>query len=274
MNPTTDLTYSAHSIQDFVDCPRRFELKYLLRQPWPAVLSEPVLEIERKSQMGIRFHQIVQQIVSGIRVEDILQSVEDRQLSLWIKNFVSFFDQVQPHARFPELAVMMSINDQRIIAIMDLVLITEDNMAIIFDWKTTERQPKLSAYQNRVQSRIYPMALVASSHQVFPGLNLKPEDVELVYWFPQFPEMAVRLDYSQAEHLANKDMVAGLIRDIERRQPGEFELTRDKSRCKFCAYRSLCERGITAGNESEAISDPSDISLDRIDFDQVEEIPF
>jgi hypothetical protein len=39
------LPYSFHftqsSLQDYLDCPRRFQLRYVLDQPWPAVESEP-----------------------------------------------------------------------------------------------------------------------------------------------------------------------------------------------------------------------------------------
>ena len=40
--------FSQNSLQDYVDCPRRFQLRYLLRQPWPAVESEPLSEYEHK----------------------------------------------------------------------------------------------------------------------------------------------------------------------------------------------------------------------------------
>jgi hypothetical protein len=59
--------FSANSLQDYQDCPRRFELKYLLKQSWPAVESEPVLEFEHKVQLGSQFHQLVYQYLNGIR---------------------------------------------------------------------------------------------------------------------------------------------------------------------------------------------------------------
>ena len=54
MSIDPDFTFSANSLQDYVDCPRRFELKYLLKRDWPAEESEPVLEWEHDLQLGTR----------------------------------------------------------------------------------------------------------------------------------------------------------------------------------------------------------------------------
>ena len=32
-----DLTFSQGSLQDYTQCPRRFQLRFLLNQPWPAL---------------------------------------------------------------------------------------------------------------------------------------------------------------------------------------------------------------------------------------------
>ena len=41
--------FSQASLNDYVECARRFQLRYLLEQEWPAVASEPLLERERLS---------------------------------------------------------------------------------------------------------------------------------------------------------------------------------------------------------------------------------
>ena len=48
MHLNNDFVFSANNLQDYVDCPRRFELKYLLNQSWPAVVSHPVQKMEEK----------------------------------------------------------------------------------------------------------------------------------------------------------------------------------------------------------------------------------
>ena len=39
--------FSQSSLQDYVDCRRRFQLRYLQNLAWPALQSEPALENER-----------------------------------------------------------------------------------------------------------------------------------------------------------------------------------------------------------------------------------
>ena len=40
--------FSQRSLQDYVDCRRRFELRYLQNLAWPAVEAEPHLEQEKR----------------------------------------------------------------------------------------------------------------------------------------------------------------------------------------------------------------------------------
>ena len=58
--------FSQASLQDFVDCPRRFHLRYLLNVAWPAAEAEPIEEQERRVQLGLAFHRMVQQQLVGI----------------------------------------------------------------------------------------------------------------------------------------------------------------------------------------------------------------
>ncbi len=57
-----DFIFSANNLQDYLDCPRRFELKHIHKLSWPAIISQPVREMEYKIRMGNRFHQLAYQI--------------------------------------------------------------------------------------------------------------------------------------------------------------------------------------------------------------------
>jgi hypothetical protein len=59
-------TFSQFSLQDYYDCPRRFQLRYIEQLKWPAVETEPVLENERHQQEGQLFHRMVQQHQIGL----------------------------------------------------------------------------------------------------------------------------------------------------------------------------------------------------------------
>jgi hypothetical protein len=66
-----------------------------------------------------------------------------------------------------------------------------------------------------------------------------------------------------------------LIDDIDKSQG--FPLTLEERRCKFCTYRSLCDRGREAGSLEDwdaADYDSPDYIDFEIDFDQIAEIEF
>jgi hypothetical protein len=54
-------TLCQSSLQGYVDCPRRFDLRYVQRLSYPAMESEPALENEKHQQEGEYFHRLAQQ---------------------------------------------------------------------------------------------------------------------------------------------------------------------------------------------------------------------
>ena len=56
----------------------------------------------------------------------------------------------------------------------------------------------------------------------------------------------------------------------------EFPMTSDEQRCKFCVYRSLCNRGIEAGQlgDYENSSSIADDEALEIDFSEIDEISY
>lgn len=77
--------FSQSSLQDYLDCPRRFELRYLRQLQWPAVESEPVLENECRQPEGQLFHRLGQQHLPGIPLEKLtsLASSPNLRRSCW-----------------------------------------------------------------------------------------------------------------------------------------------------------------------------------------------
>ncbi len=94
--------FSQASLQDYADCPRRFQLRYLLKIAWPAVQSEPLQEHERFMRQGERFHRLVQQYFLGLPPEMLAAQTKDPDLALWWENFLQFnrdFSQVRCQTR-------------------------------------------------------------------------------------------------------------------------------------------------------------------------------
>ncbi|MEW5828170.1 MAG: PD-(D/E)XK nuclease family protein, partial [Chloroflexota bacterium] len=86
--PPDLLTYSQSSLQDYADCPRRFQLRYLDRLKWPGVETEPALENEMRQLEGQVFHRLVQQHLVGIPAGRLEKLANTPNLSRWWDNYL------------------------------------------------------------------------------------------------------------------------------------------------------------------------------------------
>jgi hypothetical protein len=84
-----DFHFSQGSLQDYVDCPRRFQLRHLIRLAWPAVIAEPPLDNERFMKQGAAFHRLLQQHLLGVPCERIESMQMDPELRQWWENYLS-----------------------------------------------------------------------------------------------------------------------------------------------------------------------------------------
>jgi len=107
------------------------------------------------------------------------------------------------------------------------------------------------------------------------GAPIEPSTVEMLYWFTAAPLQPQRFVYDARTHQANHDLLAGLLTEITQRDQDVFPLTNDERRCRFCVYRSLCKRGLTAGEfESLDVDDETYDPYFELDFDSLSEVPF
>jgi RecB family exonuclease len=104
----------------------------------------------------------------------------------------------------------------------------------------------------------------------------QPEQVEMVYWFANFPQDPERFPYDAAQYEADNHYLASLIEEIKGLGDGDFPLTTQERRCRYCPYRSLCRRGIRAGAFDEAEDEPewgNDFEI-AFEFEQIAEIEY
>ena len=90
MSLIENFQFSQASLQDFMDCRRRFQLRYLQHVVWPAVESEPILENERYLQQGARFHHMIQQHLVGVPAESLSGFAREEDLGRWWENYLAF----------------------------------------------------------------------------------------------------------------------------------------------------------------------------------------
>jgi hypothetical protein len=272
---TQYLSFSQHNLQDYADCPRRFELRFLLRLQWPALQSEPVLEIERRAELGRRFHEMVYQSNLGISAEQIAAGANDPELGAWWNEYLgSPLLAELPTLRRAEFTLSAPLEGQRLLAKYDLLAVEPGQRAIIVDWKTSGKPLARSYLANRLQTRVYPFLLVEAGHSLNAGQPFLPEQVEMIYWYTSEAANPIHFHYSRAQYQADREYLSAMLREIAARKPGEFPLTLDLKKCNYCVYRSLCNRGTQAASWDETGEElPPATTLD-IPFEQIGEIEF
>lgn len=265
-------SFSAASIQDFLDCERRFELKYMLEQSWPAVASEPLVEIEENIRKGNKFHFLIHQFFSGISETALLNSIDEPEVMDWFNSFRSFYKTIQIEKAFSEFHLTNLIGEAHLTAVFDLVYLTADNTVGIIDWKTSHFVPKKSTLAKKVQTILYPYMVKETFHEFLPGCSLLPENISMRYWYPHAPHADFIFNYGQSTHAENHTFLENVIGQILSKKVGEFKLTPDANKCAYCQYRSLCDRGISAGNIFQMDAKIGEKNEILVDFDQLPEL--
>ena len=166
---------SQSSLQDYVDCARRFKLRYLDRLSYPAVETEPALENEKHQQEGEYFHRLVQQHLIGIPAEQIAKLANTPNLQRWWENFQSFrqTDLASLTNCLPEVTLSAPLGNYRLLAKYDLIAI-ENGKAMIYDWKTYRKRPRNEWLSARMQTRVYRALLVRAGAHLNNGKPFEP----------------------------------------------------------------------------------------------------
>ena len=285
--------FSQSNLQDYIDCQRRFQLRHVFHIAWPAVEAMPAIENEYFIHLGASFHYLVRQHQSGIPVESLTASIPYLQksggdeLAHWWENYLTFMTSyqdlgpiVQPGSsqgikRLAELSLSAPISDFRMVAKYDLLAFLPSGKIIIIDWKTNRTRPKRRWLLDRIQTHIYPYLLVQAGSELNNGHPINPEQVEMCYWFANFPTEIEQIYYSVDQYQSDMAFLLDLVEKINQKTDNEFPLTHNDLNCRFCVYRSLCDRGILAGqlDQNDILGHDDNASID-LNFDQITEIDF
>ncbi len=255
--------FSQGSLQDFRDCPRRFELKYVEQRAWPALISEPAMAVERRMLLGAAFHRLVQQHLAGLtpgQVEaaliDPLRPADGEELLEWWHAYLAARPAELPGQRFVEYPLAARLAGQRIVAKLDLFVIQKSptepasTRAVILDWKTS-RQIKREFLAASLQTRVYRCLTACCAVALNGGVRIPPQNIEMVYWFTEPGASPVRFDYNEDLYREDQKFLGGLMTEIACIPAGSFLHTTNLKACERCVYRSLCGRGIRAASLEE-----------------------
>ena len=269
---------SQSSLQDFVDCPRRFELRYLKKLNYPAAETEPILENEKHMQEGAQFHRLVHEHLLGMPVEKLHLLANTPKLRRWFENYLNADLRLADYTLHPEFTLSAPLGNLRLVAKYDLVAVQKNegtrgaSQVIILDWKTYRRRPRDEWLSTRLQTRVYRSLLVQSGAYLNEGVPFKPEQLEMIYWFADFPNEPARFKYDATLFNRDWETLAKLTEEIV--SAAEYPKTEELIRCSYCPFRSYCERGSQAGAYEALESEMEAEELFDIHFEQIGEIAF
>jgi CRISPR/Cas system-associated exonuclease Cas4 (RecB family) len=285
MTLPTGFLFNQSNLQDFIDCERRFQLCHMLHQSWPAVEAEPFLEYERMMGQGSRFHKIIRQHLTGVPVSQIEHTIgSDEVIETWWRSYIhSRKDGILEMAFFAgnryveEITLSVPLNEFRLIAKYDLLVVQPNGKLLIFDWKTSTNRPKRKWMAGRMQTLAYRYVLAHAAGSITHLGPADPGQIEMIYWFANYPDQPELFSYDGEALAAHTKYLSQLISNINRKTETIFPLTPDVSRCLFCTYRSLCNRGVKPGELHQSVawqeSAPSSEAV-SFDFEQIGEIEF
>lgn len=272
--------FSQSKLQDYLDCPYRFYLRHIKKTRWPALVVDDAIAFEKRGQTGARFHRLIQQYLLDVpkeRLSALAEADPEPQVALWWVDFLEHVPQDLTGEKFVEITLSTSLAQQRLIAKYDLILKNDETHTLtIFDWKTSQKKVKKAWLLERVQTRLYRFVLASASVNLNPEVPIASSDIKMVYWFAPNPQDAVTLTYSQGLYEKDKRFLNQLIRTILEMPEAGFIRTEDQKKCRFCVYRSHCNRGVSAGELSDLEGDQLDDQIEHLmqSFDEMEEISF
>lgn len=245
--------FSQNSLQNYINCKRRFYLEEIQQLQWPALESEPARLQEERTALGAEFHLICNQYFCGVPETAIRESIESPEILRWWNAFVGLGLQPAPHLQ-PEKAITVPFLNYRLTVQYDLLITNQGDHFLIYDWKTNLKQPQRARMVKRMQTMIYPIVLQIFCETNYPK-NARSENIEMIYWYPAFPDQPIKFSYDQITYTRQKSELETLISEIMQNEEEEFSLTEKISHCIFCQYRSFCDRGEKAGVFSEETND-------------------
>ncbi|MGC9332630.1 MAG: PD-(D/E)XK nuclease family protein [Anaerolineae bacterium] len=266
--------FSQHSLQDYVDCARRFQLRYVLMQPWPALITGSPLAYERHLQRSADFHRLAHQHTLGLDPALLASTIEDPELAGWWQTYVDHPPSDLPAGlRRAEVLLTAPLAGYRLVAKFDLLAAEPGRRLVIVDWKGTVKLPSRAAMARRLQTQVYRYLAVEAGSAFFDGKAPAPEQVEMVYWYAAHGGATIKFPYDEREHRQAASRLARLVDDIVARRAPIWPLADDLRLCRFCNYCSLCERNVRPGFLDE-LEDDLELVEVAIDLEQVAEVEF
>lgn len=267
-NKLEKIFFSQNSLEIFNQCKMRFKKRYLDGLYW----KNWVIDSKKSAllEKGRLFHLLAYRYFLNFDTGVDLVSSEFPELVTWVENLKKFVKLDESNTYYPEYELRMCMENLRLQAKFDLIVIENNQKAIIYDWKIQEKPLNYKYLKSCFQTIIY-RYLLAKAGKVINGIDIYPENITMIYWDPSYPSKPVKLSYSTSAFSVDEQLIK---EEISKILYCNFESpdikTMDNNICKHCEYCSIC-------NNTQPILD--DIYYDYEDinglnWDEIIEIEF
>ncbi len=247
-----DFHYTQSKLRDFEDCPRRFYLKYIVNQRWPSPLAKPQNDIEVAMRRGQRFHRLIERHRLGISLETLRRTVgEDEVMQGWLQRYEALLPRLGKFDREQaEVILTTSVADFPLLAKFDLLGLQGQSISAI-DWKTGWLPPE-HQLARRMQTIVYLYVLYQEAATWLGHVRIS--NYTLTYVGLRNSEIR-----SFGVDADNISAIAERIRStIEAIAQSDFAKVESDHPCRYCIYRSLCNRGVTPYLEDDIFDEKDD----------------
>ncbi len=254
--------FSASQIQVYQTCPWKYYLTNVLKISWPTPVTSFFKKQEADLSAGKRFHRFVQRYLQGVLPPAHLNTDTDLILARWIENFIQFNPLPSEAHFFVETPFSTLLEGTLWLGEFDCTALTSDKI-MIFDWKTSEKALNSVWLRQNPQTWLYPFLLCRNLERLQTAgtsAGFSADQVELIYWNPNFPTAPLRFPYSQNSFHADKTKLIRLAAEFSTRDAACFPQVTDERVCMRCKFQTRCNRGTTPDPAPEpAFSDWEEI---------------
>jgi CRISPR/Cas system-associated exonuclease Cas4 (RecB family) len=253
---------SQSQIRDFQTCPQKYYLSHILKLSWPAPPSPLFKKLEEEAALGETFHLFVHRIIQGLNPEESAFETENKTIAKWIDNFLRNYPLPQDAVLYSERELTNLDEDILWIGKFD-VIATLQNKILIFDWKTSQKAGKVLWLEESPQTRLY-RYLLYQNRQLYSydGTDhMKPEQIEMIYWFVNFPNSPIHIRYSEKQFAADRQFLKEIAAKINSDKAENYPKTSIEKVCNYCQFQTYCKRGFPDQSDSEYEPDWNNLPL-------------
>lgn len=260
---------SASRLGTALNCRRQYYYQYVNRLDWPESFDDDFQLVEEFTRLGRDFHLAIQRVLQGILTIDEAIRLNTGDVGVWLTRWKRMVVLPKNGEIFSELALSSLHGDFLWRGTLDL-LVRDGDRIHIYDWKTSRHQTNRAKLESMPQTRLYRALFVENAAALFGMDRSCVDQIKMTYWYTNFPEQPITISYSERAYQADVAWISEIAETLRSEAKEDYPLTLQLQKCKYCRYRTHCNRAIPDLAESDA--DEFDWGWMEADFDPMAEM--